>query len=198
MHAVAQQVMTDLAQRRLEAEQGSDLSLMVAEEAVWRNARLLGCPQTSASARVDGYRFVFVDDDFMYEYHTDRGVTIRFCSMRDLAEAEDDLLILVDPIAAELFALAQRRVSREREIPSRRVELESMTTVEWLDSSLGCPDPNERYEQIPIDGYRLVVSVSGTETIFHTDFQSLVECAPEEEVLPQLDAEATPEITPEP
>jgi hypothetical protein len=197
MRAVGEQVYDDLIPRRAEAGQSSDLRLIVAEEGVWRNARLLGCPKTTGSVRIDGYRFVFVDDNFMYEYHTDAGETIRLCSTRAVDEAEDDLLLLVDPIAAELFGLAQRRVGRERDVPSVRVELETMRTVQWNDSSLGCPDPDQLYEQIPIDGYRLVVSVSGSETIFHTDFQSLVECAPDQEVLPQPDAEATPEATPE-
>jgi hypothetical protein len=32
----------------------------------------------------------------------------------------------------------------------------------WGDASLGCPKPGMRYTQVPVDGYRVVVSAAGS------------------------------------
>ena len=114
------------------------LQLLELESTVWSNSRLLGCPQTSEEPSVPGYRVLFASDNFIYEYHTGLTNELRFCSVRDVIAAEDAQLLLVDFVAAELFSLAQQRLSRERNIPSRLIQLESMTRVTWPDSNLGC------------------------------------------------------------
>lgn len=103
-------------------------------------------------------------------------------------------LIEIDPIAAELVGIAQRLVAQELDLPTRRVRFVEAEPYTWTDSSLGCPMPGQTYTGIQINGYRIVVSVGDDEYIFHTDFDRVLPCDPENEQLP---IEATPEVTEE-
>lgn len=85
-------------------------------------------------------------------------------------------LTIDDPIAAELVRLAQQQVASEMGISIRRVRLISVTPVRWEDSSLGCPQPDQVYTQIEVDGYQIELRVSETTYIFHTDFDRVIPC----------------------
>lgn len=104
---------------------------------------------------------------------------------------------LADPIAAEMVVLAQRRLGQELDLPTRRIRLVNITPITWPDTSLGCPMSGIEYESTPIDGYRLVLAAGENEYIFHSDFDRLVPCAANSEVLPDGVLEATAEATPE-
>jgi hypothetical protein len=90
-----------------------------------------------------------------------------------------------DPVAAELVALAQRRLAQDLGLPAQRVRLVEVTAVIWPDTSLGCPEPGETYAQGTFDGYRIVLSASDQEYIFHTDFDRAIPCTAEDERLPE-------------
>ena len=173
------------------------VDLVWVEPQVWPSATLFGCPQTTGDDEVAGYRMLLVGAGTVYEYHTDNLNTIRLCGSTPLRDVENDTLILVDPVAAEMLSIAQRRLASRFDIPTRRVRLVEMQTIIWPDASLGCPLAGETYQQIRIDGYRIVVSVADDSYIFHASFDRLVECAPEDVVLPVTESEATPETTPE-
>lgn len=89
-----------------------------------------------------------------------------------------------DPIAAELAALAQARVSDETELPTSRIRVVSVEAVRWSDTSLGCPQAEGNYEAVEIDGYRIVLTAGETTYIFHTDFDRVLPCDEGDEVLP--------------
>ena len=111
-----------------------------------------------------------------------------------LAETTPESLIEVDPIAAELVAIAQRVVAQELDLPTRRVRLVEIALYNWTDISLGCPVPGQTYTTIDTRGYRIVVNAGDEEYLFHTDFDRVLPCDPENEQLP---VEATPEVTEE-
>ncbi len=92
---------------------------------------------------------------------------------------------LSDPVASELVALAQRRLAQDLGLPAQRIRLVEVTAVIWPDTSLGCPQPGETYAQGTFDGYRIVLSASDQEYIFHTDFDRAIPCAAEDERLPE-------------
>ncbi len=100
------------------------------------------------------------------------------------AEPSDDL-ISVDPIAAELVALARAYVSQRDDLPLVRVRLVEITPYIWTDTSLGCPSPDVVYAPALVDGYRIVLTTGEQYHLFHTDFDRIVPCSPENEVLPQ-------------
>jgi len=169
--------------------------LAVIQPVRWPSASLLGCPMTTSDDDVPGYRILMTAGDIVFEYHTDTGENVRFCRQTPIAEAEDDLLVLIDPIAGDMLALAQRRLAAEFDIAQRRVQLVEMRSVVWPDSSLGCATDQVPSQQIPTEGYRLVVSVADEAYIFHTNFVDMIRCAPEDEVLPTLETEPPPEAT---
>jgi len=100
-----------------------------------------------------------------------------------------DGALAVDPVAAELAALAQRRVAEELGLPVRRVRVVEVTAYIWTDTSLGCPLPGEIYTSLSVDGYRIVLSAGDNEYIFHTDFDRALPCDAANEQLP----DSTPE-----
>lgn len=105
-----------------------------------------------------------------------------------------EALVEVDPIAAELVGIAQRLVAQDLDLPTRRVRLVEAQPYAWTDSSLGCPVPGQGYTSVETNGYRIVVSAGGDEYIFHTDFDRVLPCDPDNEQLP---IEATFEVTEE-
>lgn len=90
-----------------------------------------------------------------------------------------------DPVASELVALAQRRLAQDLGLPAQRIRLVEVTPVIWPDTSLGCPQPDETYTPGAFDGYRIVLSASDQEYVFHTDFDRVIPCAAEDERLPE-------------
>jgi hypothetical protein len=115
-----------------------------------------------------------------------------------LVEETPEALIDIDPIAAELVTIAQRDVAENLDLPMRRVQLVDLEGFVWEDSSLGCPLPNQTYTRIESFGYRIVVSAGNEEYIYHTDFDRVLPCDPDNEQLPiELTPEATLEATEE-
>lgn len=113
-------------------------------------------------------------------------------------------LLDIDPVAAELTALAQRLLAAQLDLPVRRIRVIDVQAVVWPDGSLGCPQPDQMYTQALVNGYRIVLEAAGERTIVHTDFDRTFVCAAEDEVLPadfvplaEATAEATSEAAPE-
>jgi hypothetical protein len=104
---------------------------------------------------------------------------------------ETNLLMEIDPVAAELVALSRRRLSQELDVATGRVRVLEVTPYTWTDSSLGCPLEGEEYSSVLIDGYRIILAVGDDEYIYHTDFDRLFPCEAEAERLPQATEEAT-------
>ncbi len=164
------------------------VTLVELQEAVWRSLdygcsgeRLPGLGEIS----IPGYRLVLEVKGVTYAYHTDTQVTVRRCDGADTVVGQTETLIGVDPIAAELTILAQRRAANTLDVESEDVAVVSVRAYRWPDASLGCPLPGETYAEVQIDGYRIVVAVgSGSQVAFHTNFEQLVRCDPGNEVLP--------------
>jgi hypothetical protein len=102
---------------------------------------------------------------------------------------ETDEVLNVDPVAAELASLAQRRIAEELGLPVRRVRVLEIESYTWTDTSLGCPIAGETYTAIDVDGYRILLAAGDNEYLFHTDFDRALPCDAANEQLP----ETTPE-----
>jgi hypothetical protein len=96
-----------------------------------------------------------------------------------------DTLLQTDPIAADLAALAQRRIADQLGLPTIRVRITEVTPYEWSDSSLGCPLPGQTYAPVDVIGYRIVLFAAGSQYIFHSDTEQLIACDEANEVLPE-------------
>lgn len=103
----------------------------------------------------------------------------------DSVQSQVNITLEADAIAAELAALAQRRVAQDLNLPTRRVRIVEVQAFVWPDISLGCPKPDETYLVGDIGGYRIVLEVGDVKYFFHTDFDRVVSCDAENEKLPQ-------------
>ena len=75
----------------------------------------------------------------------------------------------VIPGSEEALAAAVEGLSEHTGLPPDRITLVSMETVEWRDSSLGCPQEGFMYAQVITPGYRIVLEADGQEYVYHTD-----------------------------
>lgn len=144
-----------------------------------------------ADLHIDGFRVLLKVGDTTYEYHTDKERLFRRCESGLAAQTPSSALIEIDPVAAELVALAQRRVAQELDVSARRVLLVEVVAITWPDSSLGCPLTGQTYIPAELEGYRIVLAVGDRQYTFHSDTEHLIACAPEDERLPG--SEQTPE-----
>lgn len=173
----------------------ADLVLSSLEVVTWTTGGL-GCqtvPSGAANADIPGFRMIIQVAGTDYEYHTDTRDHVQLCLQNGQsatrpapAGADAD----TDPIAADMVALAQRRLAEDLDLPTSRMRLVELTAMTWPDTSLGCPQPDATYRQQPVDGYRIVLSAGDDEYIFHADFNGLIPCDASDEQLP---GEATPE-----
>lgn len=132
-------------------------------------------------APLTGQRYELLVGDTVYTYSvTDEDIQ-RCENTQPLA---DDLLLLVDPVAAEILFLAQRQVANQLSLSTRRVMLVTVRAYTWEDTSLGCPLPDQTYAEAAIDGYRVVVRAAENDYAFHSDAISIRPCPAGQERLP--------------
>lgn len=168
------------------------IQLVLLEEGTW-SRRTLGCNFSTPvpisviadepDREVDGFRFVLLVGNTLYEYHTE-GLE-RFSRCPDAVQAQDDLLIAIDPVAADILRLVQRRIAAQLDLSTRRIQLVNMSAISWSDTSLGCPQEEQNYNEADIAGYRIVVNVGDINYIFHSDSVGIYPCTEEQEVLPE-------------
>lgn len=144
-----------------------------------------------ADLQIEGFRILLKVGEETYEYHTDRERLFRRCSPKQAIETPSSALIEIDPVAAELVALAQRRIAQELDLSTRRVQVVEVIAETWTDSSLGCPVRGQTYVPISLEGYRIVLSAGQRQYIFHSDTEHLIACNSGDERLPG--SEQTPE-----
>lgn len=180
----------------------AEIHLVGLESFRWPD-RFLGCKtleeQYGPAPRepVNGYRVVLEYADQIKVYHTDETSGIVQCA-DPIWLAQEGHPITVDPIAKSIVDRARADAGRRLALPSEQVQVVSVLTVNWPDSSLGCPQPGIEYEPITTRGYRLVFEAGSTRLIYHTSIQYVVMCTPDEEILPGALRQALPSATPEP
>ncbi len=76
--------------------------------------------------------------------------------------------------AANLIMIARKDVAEREGIPLEKVTLLHIETVEWRDTSLGCPEPGKFYAQVITPGYRIILSDGIKEYEYHSDTQNRV------------------------
>jgi hypothetical protein len=141
-----------------------------------------------------GYRIAFTASSRVYVYRTDDQGTFFLCPDRTWLAQEGDPVI-VDPIAQSMVDLTRQDAARRLKAPEAEIKLVSLLTVNWPDSSLGCPKAGADYEDREMSGYRIVFQAADQMIIYHSSIRDFVRCAPEEEILPGIlrQAMATPE-----
>ena len=160
------------------AEWGQD-TLGCADNNVYQEAII---KNTLDATQVEGLRYTLLVGNTIYEYHTENTDRYLRCSEQGIVSGE--VLIAVDPLAAETLRVVQTLLAEELDLSSRRVQLVDMQPVTWLDTSLGCPDPDQTYTQVDIQGYHIVVSVADELYIYHSDSNTAYPCPLEQSIIP--------------
>lgn len=83
----------------------------------------------------------------------------------------------VEPIASlpatsgsgNAVAMVKADLAQRLGVSEEEVSVKSLETMQWSDSSLGCPQPGMMYAQVITPGYRLVLVVEGQVYEAHTD-----------------------------
>ena len=60
-------------------------------------------------------------------------------------------------------------LARLRGIDATRISVVAVETVEWSDSSLGCPQPGRAYAQVITPGYRVQLRLDNQTVTYHTN-----------------------------
>lgn len=175
------------------------IRLLSVDAVLWRDESW-GCEtrdggSSPGTAPTPGYRIAFTANNRVYVYHTDDQGTFFLCQDRAWLAQEGEPVI-VDPIAQSMVDLTRRDVAQRWKVPETEIRLVSLLTVDWPDSSLGCPRAGADYEDRDVWGYRIMFRVTDQTIIYHTSIRDFVRCAPEEEILPGIVRQAL--ITPEP
>lgn len=68
----------------------------------------------------------------------------------------------------ELIDQVVERLSSEIDVAADAIEIATTESVEWPDTSLGCPQPDQAYAQVITPGYRIILEVEGEQYEFHT------------------------------
>ena len=64
----------------------------------------------------------------------------------------------------DIARLAAETLSGELNIPVQRIEVDTVRAVQWRDTSIGCPQPDQAYGQVITPGHKITLRVDG---VFH-------------------------------
>jgi hypothetical protein len=74
-----------------------------------------------------------------------------------------------------------------------KLKVAGIENVTWLDSSLGCPDPDLMYTQALVTGYRIRIEAGDQILDYHADTRgNVLLCPPERAVPPAADLRPNP------
>ena len=83
------------------------------------------------------------------------------------------------PVDAAVLDLVKQDLAKRLSVTVDQITVVSATSMEWPDSSLGCPKPGMAYSQIVTPGYRIVLSQGQKQYDYHTDASAtIVLCTP--------------------
>src|SRR5262249_6486376 len=120
---LVQQAIDDLDQRL--SVDAATIQIVRLESVTWSSPDLGCVAETSAAPEtpVEGFRIVLSASGTLYEYHTG-GADVRACAQEGVtAGATAESLLVADPVAAELIALAKRQVTRTHNVPEADLRL---------------------------------------------------------------------------
>lgn len=73
------------------------------------------------------------------------------------------------PGSEAAVAAAIATLAKQSGLPANQITVDSVTAMEWPDTSLGCPQEGMMYAQVITPGYLIMLSVQGQMYEYHTD-----------------------------
>ena len=178
----------EAAKRAIREEFGIDESELVSYQvlaAQWRDSSL-GCPRPGMAylpVMTRGYRVFLIESDTsspLYEVHVARGETV-VCETADPDVARTLPRPEGDPMARDLKNAPHiARLARE-DLAARLGVAPSDIVVSviprtWLDTSLGCPEEGQTYEEARIAGFLILLELDEETYSYHADQESVFLC----------------------
>ncbi len=77
--------------------------------------------------------------------------------------------VLVPPGAEEVVKLAKADLAKRMGIDKEGIVVVRVDSVDWPDTSLGCPEPGMMYAQVVTPGYKILLSYAGEIYEYHSD-----------------------------
>ncbi len=77
-----------------------------------------------------------------------------------------------------LGELAAETLAEQLGIPIATIEVDTVRAVEWRDSSIGCPQPDQAYAQVIIPGHKITLRVDGQFYFVHEANGRAAVCLP--------------------
>ncbi|NIM95906.1 MAG: hypothetical protein GTO18_19580 [Anaerolineales bacterium] len=181
----------DLAARLNVSEEKIDV--VKVESVEWPDTSL-GCPQPGimyADVIIPGHNVVMIVNQDIYEYHEGSGQEI-ICGQGGqliIAQSAEKVTteglpavptimmeeIIIPPYSDELDKLiniAKQDLVRRLDISLEMIDVAQIEKAEWEDTSFGCGDPSLVRHPVSIPGFRIVLSYSEWNYIYHTDRNS--------------------------
>jgi hypothetical protein len=155
----------------------------------------LGCPKEGMAypqVVTPGFLLVFTDAAQTHSYAVHTGMDeaqMVLCADNQPIElgatATGEALGMVNDATAldadgrRALELAQAALARELGIQPSEVSFVQGGPMEWSDSSLGCPKPDQAYLQVITPGYQFTLQAHGQSYEYHTDLgKRAVRCGP--------------------
>lgn len=66
-------------------------------------------------------------------------------------------------------ALAKEDLAKRKGIDKEEIVVVKVGSVDWPDTSLGCPEPGMMYAQVITPGYKILLSYAGETYEYHSD-----------------------------
>jgi hypothetical protein len=93
--------------------------------------------------------------------------------------------------AVQVVALVQTDLAQKLSVAQDEISVMEVKAVEWPDASLGCPAPEQVYDQVITPGYEIVMQADNGSYTYHTGGDNYVQCPDEgPEVLSPDDRDA--------
>lgn len=110
------------------------------------------------------------------------GDTATICGTVNLYDDRPELFLEVDPVAAELTALAVERAARTAAVEADAVTIDSVRPVQWDSETIVCDadiltDENAPDDATGVSGYRIALTADEREFVYHTDFDRIIPCS---------------------
>ncbi len=158
-----------------------EITLVSTEEVEWGDTGL-GCPHPDemyAQMITPGYFIVLEAGGSTYDYHTGadpEGPLVQCtedgipagAALAPPEESEELVQIEIEDALPRLIERAAEDLVQATGAASDDITVVSTEEVEWIDTSLGCQEPNKMYAQVITPGYKIVLESGGNTFDYHT------------------------------
>lgn len=106
------------------------------------------------------------------------GDEARICGSYNLYDERPDVYLALDPVAADLTAIAIDRAARSAEVEADSIVVESVRPVAWTAETGAC-EAEDAVTGLSgsAAGYRIVLLAGDEQFVYHTDFDRLIPCS---------------------